>query len=200
MATAVAGAILNVNPFDQPDVESSKKITRALLERVDQGVAVQEEKSVVIEEGITLYANPIVAGSSLKAVLADLIGAVSPKDYIAINAYLQETDATHAALQSIRTRLGERANVATTLGYGPAYLHSSGQLQKGGSNKILVVILSYEAEVDLPIPGKAFTFGKLAVAQAMGDFQSLVSYQHPVVRIHFSTDIGKGLQRLHEAI
>jgi transaldolase/glucose-6-phosphate isomerase len=200
MATAVAGAILNVNPFDQPDVESSKKITRVLLEKADQGIVAQKETPVVIEDGITLYANPTVAGNSLKAALAALLSAVSPKDYIAINAYLQETDATHAALQSIRTLLGERANVATTLGYGPAYLHSSGQLQKGGSNKILVVILSYEAETDLPIPGKAFTFGKLAVAQAMGDFQSLVSYQHPVVRIHFSTDIGKGLQRLSEAL
>ena len=206
MATAVAGSILKVNPFDQPDVESSKKNTRALLEHfvaIDSVGATKvpslpvAEQPLLTEDGITLYTNMAVEKKdSLKDVLCMLIESTGTDDYIAIDPYLEQTESIHKALQSIRALLGQKKNIATTLGYGPAYLHSSGQLQKGGPRKILALIISSEAIDDIQIPGKNYTFGTLAIAQAIGDYQSLCQNQHRVIRIHLGADIDAGLNTL----
>ena len=200
MATAVAGAILGVNPFDQPDVESSKKNTRALLAKEHPG-GMSDEAPLFCEEGISLWASPdLKKGASLQETLLALINGMPDNHFIAINAYLPETDTTHEALQALRKTLGQKKNAATTLGYGPAYLHSSGQMHKGGPNILLALILTSEATEDIPIPEASFTFGQLAVAQAIGDFQSLVQRQRTVVRIHLPADIHTGLRRLQELL
>lgn len=196
MATAMAGSILNVNPFDQPNVESSKNNTRALLSQGDKMGNLSEERPIVSEGGIALYANFHVKGAGLKDALATIIESIRADHFVAIDAYLQETDSIQKGLEAIRGIVQNKKNVATTLGFGPSYLHSSGQLQKGGPNTILAIIISSEAKEDLPIPGKNYTFGKLAIAQAIGDYQSLDQGQRHVVRVHLSVDISDGLDRL----
>ncbi len=248
MATAVAGSILNINPFDQPDVEGSKKNSRTLLERYESGREeglLPKERPIFIEEGVSVYSSRKGMGAStLKEMISTEMSHIQEKDYVSINAYLPETDhLVYENLRSIRTILREKAQVATTLCYGPSYLHSTGQLHKGGPNTVLLFIITAEAIPrghiegetgasgeaesgwirhpvpagfarplrnqhgsthapileDLPIPGKAYTFGNLALAQAIGDFQSLCQHQRRVVWIHLGTDVYKGLHHLVEA-
>jgi transaldolase/glucose-6-phosphate isomerase len=156
-ATAVASSILAVNPFDQPNVQEAKDATARIL----GGAAVD----------------------SAAAPLDDVLGSVKAGDYIAITAYMPRNTETIAELSGIRRRLRDRYRVATTVGFGPRFLHSTGQLHKGGSNNGVFIQIVEGEERDLPIPGKAYTFGKLKAAQADGDLASLKAHGRPVSRV-----------------
>jgi hypothetical protein len=156
-ATAVAGAVLGINPFDQPDVQSAKDATKNVLEsgslpRIDT------------------------------VALADVLDA-TPPSYVAIQAYLPRTPAIAARLTAVRERIRDTRRVATTVGFGPRFLHSTGQLHKGGPPTGLFVQIVEPPESDIPIPGEPFTFGELLAAQAAGDLQSLRSRGRPVARV-----------------
>jgi hypothetical protein len=158
-ATALAGALLGINPFDQPNVAEAKEATRRLL-----------DVGVVDDPG---FDDPNTVLDSLQ-----------PGDYLAILAYLDPTPEHDAALQQARLRLRDRHRVATTVGFGPRYLHSTGQLHKGGPpTGAFLQIVDETAPVDLAIPGKPYSFGTLLAAQALGDLQSLRRRHRRVARI-----------------
>ena len=160
-ATAVAGHVLGINAFDQPDVEEAKEATRRVLEA---------------------YAPATPPSTSL----TDLLKTVRPGDYIAIQAYLPRTAEHTARLQQVRTRLRDRLRVATTLGFGPRYLHSTGQLHKGGPATGVFIQVVDDPGADLQIPGKPYTFRRLLDAQATGDLDALRSRGRRVARVHLS--------------
>ncbi len=201
MATAVAGSILRVNPFDQPNVEESKINTRALLESDKNGIFLSTQKPNLIDEGIAVFTNePIEGISTLKEFLAFVMNQTRLNDYIAINAYLPETDQTNDQFRLIRNCIRQKKQLATTFGYGPSYLHSTGQIQKGGGNRLLVLIITSDIMTDLPIPNRSYSFGQLVMAEAIGDFESLCQLQRRVVRIHLGADIDRGLNALVEGV
>jgi glucose-6-phosphate isomerase len=164
-ATAVAGHVLGINAFDQPNVEEAKQATRAILASLQEGAKLEEPDP----------------GDA-----AGLLQGVAPDDYIAIQAYLDRTPETAAALQLDRLALRDRHRVATTVGFGPRFLHSTGQLHKGGpTSGVFLQVTDAGRDVDLPIPGKPYTFGTLFDAQALGDLQALRARRRRVARITF---------------
>ena len=137
--------------------------------------------------------------TTLEAALKAHLARVKPGDYVALNAYVERTDAAHQRLQDMRVRVRDTKSVATTLGYGPRFLHSTGQLHKGGPNSgVFLQITSDDAE-DLPIPGEPYTFGVLKAAQALGDFVCLGKRDRRAIRVHLGADVNAGLAKLKEA-
>ena len=205
IATAVAGSLLGINAFDQPNVQESKDYTKAFLEEFKRNGRLPEEDPVLVSDGIGVYcdaANRQALGKTptLEAALAAHLGRVRAGDYVAINAYVERNEATSKALQSSRLRIRDKKKVATTLGYGPRFLHSTGQLHKGGPNTgVFIQITSDDAE-DLAIPGEPYTFGVLKSAQALGDFVSLSKRNRRALRVHLGADVEAGLQRFAKAV
>jgi hypothetical protein len=174
VATASAGVLLSINPFDEPNVQQAKDATRALLETYErqQRLPMPEIHAVLDAARLTLSsaAEQALSGESALAFL----NVARERDYIAILAYLPPDDPSFAPiLERLRHDAGARTGCATMFGYGPRYLHSTGQLHKGGPNTGVFVILVAEPDTDLPIPDQPFSFGVLEMAQALGDFQSL---------------------------
>jgi hypothetical protein len=186
MATAVAGHIMGINPFDQPNVQASKALAR---EMVAQYMATGE-----LPNG---GAAPASAG-----VFSDSLLQTRPGDYVALQAYVQPTEATDSALQELRTCLRDRFRLATTVGYGPRFLHSTGQLHKGDAGRGLFIQLTADDQQDVAIPDEAglpdssITFGALKAAQVLGDQEALRSAGRRVVRVHLDQDVAGGLARL----
>ncbi len=179
-ATAVAGSILGINPFNQPDVEGAKELTRRLLQ--DCG---------------TMQPLPQAeAGGSL----AELLALARPGDYFAVLAYLRPAAAVEEALGELRERVAERYRIATTLGWGPRYLHSTGQLHKGGPGTGLFLVLTADHPEDLDIPGESYSFGNLADAQALGDLQALHARGRRVARVHLGADPEAGIRELVDGL
>ena len=149
---------------------------------------------------------PTENGQTLKgsATLDDLVAAhvtrLQSGDYFALNVYVERTDAVHGIFDRIRTKIRETKQVATTLGYGPRFLHSTGQLHKGGPNSGVFIQITCDDAEDLAIPDEPYSFGILKSAQALGDLQSLTSRQRRVIRVHVGSDVIKGLKRLEQAI
>jgi len=193
-AVAVAGRLLGINPFDQPDVESAKKAARGQLDDRSESVAPD-----LVDAGIEIRATPDLLGdaTSLEAAVAALLGQVGPDGYLAVMAYLdREAD---SALASVRGALARRTGRPTTFGWGPRFLHSTGQYHKGGpSQGVFLQITSVPAGPDIDVPGQPFTFGELITAQASGDAQVLADHGRPVLRLHL-TDRAQ-LSRLVEAL
>jgi transaldolase / glucose-6-phosphate isomerase len=208
VATAVAGSILGINAFNQPDVEASKVATRKLTGAYETTGKLPDEKPVLTDGGVSLFTDETNAAAiaaaaksrSLEAYLAAHFGRVKPGDYVGINAYVEMCDANHRELQALRHSIRDAKRVATTLGYGPRFLHSTGQLHKGGPNSgVFLQITSDDAE-DLPIPGQKFTFGVLKRAQAQGDFGVLVERGRRALRVHLGADVQAELKSLRAAI
>lgn len=195
-ATAVAGHFLDINPFDEPNVQESKDNTNRILEQYEQNGKLPEPKPVASDGNLTAYEGPEHNTHSLSDYLHTFFGQVQPGDYIAIMAYVQPTEATEAALEAFRIHLRDQYKVATTIGYGPRFLHSTGQLHKGGANNGVFVQITGDIQHDLAIPGEPYTFGTLMAAQALGDLYSLESHQRRVIRIHVAGNIPQGLQAL----
>ncbi len=205
VATAIAGSILGINAFDQPNVQESKDYTKSLLDDYKRTGWLPDDNPLVATNGTRIYADAgnreaLRGAGSFDAVIAAHVKRVRPGDYVAINAYVERTDATHQALQSIRHAIRDSKQVATTLGYGPRFLHSTGQLHKGGPDSgVFIQITSDDAE-DLPIPGEPYSFGVLKAAQALGDFLSLSKRNRRAIRVHLGGDVTVGLRKLEAAI
>ena len=179
-ATAVAGAVLAINPFDQPNVQSAKDKTADVLQAYGSSGAMPE----------------IEAPGSLK----DLLAEARHGDYLAIMAYLRPTPEVEEAMADLRRKVVEKHNIATTFGYGPRFLHSSGQLHKGGPASGLFLQLVIDHEDDIPIPGQAYTFATLAGAQAIGDLQVLQELGRRVAMVKLGKDRAGSIRRMIEEI
>jgi hypothetical protein len=169
-AVAAACHILGVNAFDQPDVQDAKDRTKTKIAEFKKTGGLKEEKPVKAER----------AKTALRKFLA---GAV-PGDYIAINAYLPRISKISTALGKLRVALRQETGMATTVGFGPRFLHSTGQLHKGGANNGLFLLLTADVKKDLAIPSQDMSFGVLEHAQALGDYEALVSRKRRVLRVH----------------
>ena len=208
VATAVAGAVMSINPFDQPDVEASKTATRELSARYESRGELAPESPLLSEGGLQLFADPMnadslgtdPASSTLKDCLRAHLNRLSAKDYFAINAYVAMNEENRRQLQTMRHRVRDAKRVATTLGVGPRFLHSTGQLHKGGPNNGVFVQITSDDARDLAIPDQKNTFGILKRFQAQGDFEVLAERKRRVVRVHLGSDVGAGLTRLNELI
>lgn len=198
VATAAAGAILDINPFDQPDVQESKDNTNRLLNIVETESSLPREIPILEEDNLQLYAQE--AAPTLVETLARFLGQAHQGDYVAIMAYLTESPATEQALQSLRLCLRDNLHVATTVGYGPRFLHSTGQFHKGGPNIGLFLQLTANADVDAHVSGAAYTFSTFKQAQALGDLEALHRHLRRAIRIHLGEDVIGGLARLEKII
>jgi glucose-6-phosphate isomerase len=200
MATAVAAHILQVNPFDQPDVEMAKKLSRRMVDDYVKRGTLPSETPTLCYEGITVYGGP--KARTPGEVLAAFIEQAAPGSYVALQAYIQPRDKTDNALKKLRVRIRDRYNLATTIGYGPRFLHSTGQLHKGDSGKGLFIQLTADDVTDAPIPdnlessASSMSFGVLKMVQAMGDRQALFNAGRQVVRFHLGQDISGGIKHL----
>ncbi|MBI3621681.1 MAG: glucose-6-phosphate isomerase [Nitrospirae bacterium] len=196
MATAVAGMVLGVNPFDEPNVTESKEHTRRLLDAATGEGRLPDSQAGLIDQGLRLVApSGRVAGGSLPEAVWNFLKQAGPTDYVALLAYLPQTDTHDAALQAIRNAIHERLRVATTVGYGPRYLHSTGQLHKGGDGRGLFLLITSDEREDAPVPGRAYSFGVLKRAQALGDEAALVQRGRRLLRLHLGADVTADLER-----
>jgi glucose-6-phosphate isomerase len=209
IATAVVGAIIEVNPFDQPDVEASKIETRKLTEAYESGGSFPEETRIAGDEVLSVYtdarnAAELTESCGEDAGVADIVGAhlarIHPGDYVALLAYIERNEAHTDALQAIRGDILREYRVATCLGFGPRFLHSTGQAYKGGPNTGVFLQLTCDAADDLPVPGHKYTFGVVEAAQARGDFDVLAERQRRALRIHLGRDAAAGLRRLGDVM
>ena len=198
IATAAAGAILGINAFDQPNVQESKDNTRRRLKTVEDKGTLPEERPTLVESPLSWYAAK--SETSLADALHEFLAQAQADDYVALMAYFTEEADTHSVLQTVRSLLRDRLHVATTLGYGPRFLHSTGQFHKGGPNTGLFVQLTADDIQDAPIPGRPYTFGTFKRAQALGDLEALRKHDRRVVRIHLGPDVRRGLSALLEAL
>jgi transaldolase/glucose-6-phosphate isomerase len=205
-ATAVAGAILGINPFDQPDVEASKVATRRLTDEFEKTGRLPDETPILETEGIRLFADPRNAtelaggGRTLAGVLRAHLGRIRPGDYAALLAYVEMTAAHEATLQGIRTRVRDRYRAATCLGFGPRFLHSTGQAYMGGPNTGVFLQVTCDDAMDLPVPGQRYTFGVVKAAQARGDLAVLAERGRRALRVHLGPDVAAGLRALGSAV
>lgn len=206
IATAAASTVMGVNAFDQPNVAESKKNTKDLLEEWKQNRKFNIGEPVVEKNGISIYCNTsaqwLFEGKrkSVKEFLTAYFKLAKQHDYISMLAYFLQTPERHKLLQSIRISLRDKLQTATTLGYGPRYLHSTGQLHKGGPNEGVFVIFSSDAEEELAIPGSEYGFATLQRSQALGDFRSLDNKERRVIRIHLGKDVESGLKAVAEIL
>ncbi|HXQ49395.1 MAG TPA: bifunctional transaldolase/phosoglucose isomerase [Thermoplasmata archaeon] len=189
LAVAVSGIILGIDPYDQPDVEFAKELAR-------QAMAPSTGASSASAVATTRAADP----PELRRAATEWMTTCRPGDYVGLQAYLAPTTATRNALESLRRRIGERHHVATTLGFGPRFLHSTGQLHKGGPPSGMFLQLVDTPKHDLEVPGTDYTFGQLLRAQALGDYQALRQKDRRVLRVDLGADIPGGLARLAEAL
>lgn len=204
-ATAVAGAVLGINPFDQPDVEASKVKTRALTDAYEREGELPAETPVVIDETLVVLtdeANVRALGpveTPAEAIKAHL-QRVSPGDYVALLAYIDMTEAHMAALEDARGVIHRQTRAATCLGFGPRFLHSTGQAYKGGPNTGVFIQITCDDAADLDVPGRAFTFGVVKAAQARGDFGVLEERGRRALRVHLGENVEEGLNAFRAAV
>lgn len=209
IATAVAGAVIGIHTFDQPDVEASKVATRKLTSEYEQTGKLPPETPLFEEGGIKLYTDDknaaalkeaVGTSSSLAAYLKAHLNRVKPGDYVALLAYIEMNASHEQTLQTMRHAVRDQKRVATCLGFGPRFLHSTGQAYKGGPNSGVFLQITCDDASDLPVPGQKYTFGIVKAAQARGDFQVLAERGRRALRIHLGKDVRAGLQKLGAAI
>ena len=206
-ATAIAGAFLGINAFDQPNVQESKDNTDRILKEYVQSKMIPAPRAVLQTQSrnVSLVASGEIAqrlreSVSLQAAMEVIAREAGAGDYIALLAYIERTPETHQALEAIRLRLRDLRHVATTLGYGPRFQHSTGQEHKGGSNTGVFLQFVATDTVDVPIPDEPYTFSVLKQAQALGDLQSLEAHDRRVIRIDLGTGIAGGLGEVLQAL
>lgn len=197
-ATAVAGAMLAINPFDQPNVQESKDNTRRLIASYREKGELPQPREVARAEGVRLSAEGAAAeaaseGASASEWIGALLGGLAAGDYVAFMLYLEQTPQHDEVIAAVRSGLMRARRVATTSGYGPRFLHSTGQFHKGGPNSGLFFQITADDTPDLAIPGEPFSFGVLKDAQSLGDLDALVSHGRRVVRFHLGAAVEPGL-------
>jgi transaldolase / glucose-6-phosphate isomerase len=209
IATAVAGSILQINPFNQPDVEASKIVTRQLTEAYEKSGKLPEEAPLFDDGTIKLFTDERnaanlskLAGSdrSLTGFLRAHLSQLNPGDYMALLAYIEMNSAHEESLQAMRHAVRDRKHVATCLGFGPRFLHSTGQAYKGGPNTGVFLQITCDDAIDLPVPRQKYTFGIVKAAQARGDFQVLADRNRRALRVHLPKDVEAGLEKLGQAV
>ena len=198
IATATSCAVVGVNPFDEPNVSESKKNTNDLLAEWKQNGSFAEYSPLVKSDSISVHADPSLnlTGKSAKDFLNKFFKLTNSSDYISFLAYFHQTPEREKQLQLVRNQLSKKYKTAATIGYGPRYLHSTGQLHKGGPNKGLYILLTADTDLQIPIPGSGYDFATLQHAQALGDFRSLLNKDRRVIRIHIAGDLDKGLKSI----
>jgi transaldolase/glucose-6-phosphate isomerase len=204
IAVAVAGAVIGIDPFDQPDVEASKIATRHLTDEFEKTGKLPTESPVFQHNGVAIYADAANAAAlgqqnSLEAYLRSHLGRVGPGDYVALLAYIQR-DADHTAtLTRTRVAIRNAKHAATCVGFGPRFLHSTGQAYKGGPNSGVFVQITCDDAEDLGVPGRSYSFGTVKAAQAQGDLAVLYERKRRALRIHVK-DPSAGLAEIERAI
>ena len=183
-ATAVACALLGVDAFDQPNVEEAKINARQALQSIVDSQQSTAEKRVWENKQFAVYSTERIAAKNLGEAMCAFLALAQPNDYLALMAYVQSTPSNRAALKAMRVAARAALKIATTVGFGPRFLHSTGQLHKGGANNVLGLQITAESAIDAPIPGEAYSFGELIRAQAAGDWQALASRGRRVLRVH----------------
>jgi transaldolase/glucose-6-phosphate isomerase len=208
IATAVAGSVIGINAFNQPDVEASKNVTRALTSEYEKNGSLPAEKPVLEDGSVQLFTDVKNADALAKAAGSNksLVGylrahfnRLGAGDYFALLAYIEMNDEHEAQLQQMRLLVRDKKRVATCLGFGPRFLHSTGQAYKGGPNSGVFLQVTCEDAADLPVPGQKYTFGVVKAAQARGDFQVLVERGRRALRVHLRGDLKSGLGKLQSA-
>ena len=207
IATAVAGAVLGINPFDQPDVEASKIATRQMTEAFEKTGSLPSEPPVFEEHGIALYTDTrnaqalrqMGANATLESWLRAHFARLDDGDYFALLAYIDGDDARLQVLQRLRTAVRDRKRVATCLQFGPRFLHSTGQAYKGGPNSGVFLQITAEPAPDLTIPGRKASFGVIEAAQARGDFHVLAARGRRLLHAHIAGDVDEGLAIIDKA-
>jgi transaldolase/glucose-6-phosphate isomerase len=209
IATAVAGSIIGINAFNQPDVEASKVATRSLTSEYEKTGSLPPEKPIFSEGDIQLFTDARNADELSRAVGSDKsltgylrahLNRIKPGDYFALLAYIQMNEEHESTLQQMRHALRDSKHVATCLGFGPRFLHSTGQAYKGGPNTGVFLQVTCEDAVDVPVPGQKYTFGVVKAAQARGDFQVLAERGRRALRVHLGKDLNSGLSKLNKAV
>jgi len=209
VATAVAGSILGINAFNQPDVEASKIATKNLTTEYEKTNSLPAENPVVEDSGIKVFtdeknaaelAKTVGGDKSLGGYLKAHLGRIKAGDYFAVLAYIQMNPEHEARLQEIRHAVRDKKRVATCMGFGPRFLHSTGQAYKGGPNSGVFLQITCDDAVDLPVPGQKYTFGVVKAAQARGDFQVLAERGRRALRLHLGPDVKAGLATLSAAV
>lgn len=209
IATAVAGSIIGINAFNQPDVEASKVVTRQLTTEYEKSGTLPSETPIVVEAGIQLFTDSKNAVALSKAAGKDQslggylrahFSRVKAGDYVALLAYIDRNNEHQSQLQAIREMIRDTRKVATCLGFGPRFLHSTGQAYKGGPNSGVFLQITCDDVIDIPIPQQKYTFGVVKAAQARGDFQVLAERDRRALRVHLGSDIKTGLATLQTII
>jgi transaldolase/glucose-6-phosphate isomerase len=208
IATAVAGSILGIHPFDQPDVEASKTATRKLTAAYEKSGDLPSETPIFAGDGIKLYTDERNAAAltaeggrdTLASYLRAHLNRLGRGDYFALLAYLEMNGANEAVLQAMRHDVRDARHVATCLEFGPRFLHSTGQFYKGGPNTGVFLQITCDDARDLPVPGRRYTFGVIKAAQARGDFDVLLERERRALRAHLGKDVAGGLKTLRAAI
>jgi glucose-6-phosphate isomerase len=183
-ATAIAGAVLGINPFDEPNVAEAKDKTKAILAKKD----FTGGTPVAASGGVSVFSSRF-KGATPKDVVRAAVDSLGPGDYVGFLSYLSADPRLESAVAEIRESIREAKHVASTFGVGPRYLHSTGQYHKGGPNKMLAFVITGEDATSTAIPGAPYTFAELKRAQAVGDFQTLEAHQRRTVRIHFDRGV-----------
>jgi len=209
IATAVAGSVIGINAFNQPDVEASKIETRKLTDAYEKSGSLPSESPILKDGDLQLFTDPKNAADLARATANDKsligllrahLGRLQPGDYFAVLGYLNRDAENESKLQSIRHLVRDKRRVATCLGFGPRFLHSTGQAYKGGPNSGVFLQITCDDAADLPVPDHKYTFGVVKAAQARGDFQVLAERNRRALRVHLGKDIATGLARLDAAI
>lgn len=198
IATAVAGSILRINPFNQPDVEASKVATRKLTDEFEAKGSLPAETPALEDDGVKIFG--AAQGNTLTDCLRAHLATLKTGDYFALLGYIEMNQAHEEALQKMRRAVRDRKHVATCLGFGPRFLHSTGQAYKGGPNTGVFLQITADDAADLAVPGQTYTFGIVKAAQARGDLAVLVERGRRALRVHLGPDVGAGLEKLASAI
>ena len=205
IATAVAGSIIGINAFNQPDVEASKIETKKLTSEYESTGSLPAESPFFTSKDAKLFADPknaaaLSGGATLGEVLKTHLSRIRAADYFAVLGYIPMSAENEAALQSIRTAVRDTKRVATCLGFGPRFLHSTGQAYKGGPNSGVFLQITCDDATDLPVPGQKYTFGIVKAAQARGDFAVLAERGRRALRVHLGKNLKSGLKALAKAV
>jgi transaldolase / glucose-6-phosphate isomerase len=206
IATAVAGSVIGINAFNQPDVEASKIATRDLTSAFEESGSLPPEKPILEQDGMKLFTDEANAsallkhGTTLGAVIREHVDRLEAGDYFGLLAYIPMFPEYEIKLQRIREQIVESKRVATVLGFGPRFLHSTGQAYKGGPNSGVFLQITCDEAEDLPVPQQKYTFGVVKAAQARGDFQVLAERHRRALRVHLGKDLVNGIERLSDLI
>ena len=208
IATAVAGAVIGINPFDQPDVESAKVKTRELTSAFEKSGSLPTEQAVKSAGNVAIFTDAknsdalrkAGADGELTTWLKAHFGRLKSGDYAALLAYLDRDADNIAAMQDMRVAIRDRKHVATCVGFGPRFLHSTGQAYKGGPNTGVFLQITSDHDKDLPVPGQKASFGVIEAAQARGDFDVLTERDRRALRLHIKGDVKQGLDVIKQAV